>query len=104
MVLVDKKLYVLCDVIVIVDFFLLIVSLIMSKKIVVGVDVIVLDVIIGDGVFMKNIEDVRCLVKIMINIGKLVNWEIVVVILDMLEFFGEVIGNSLEVVEVIEIL
>lgn len=48
----------LCDVIVIVDLILLIVSFIMSKKIVVGVDVIVLDVIIGEGVFMKDLVSV----------------------------------------------
>lgn len=63
----------LCDVIVIVDLILLIVSFIMSKKIVVGVDVIVLDVIIGEGVFMKDLVSVCWLVEIMVCIGKLVN-------------------------------
>lgn len=81
--LVDKKFYVFCDVIVMVDLILLIVSLIMSKKIVVGVDVICLDVKMGNGVFMKKFEDVEELVKVMVEIGKGVGWNIKVIILDM---------------------
>lgn len=67
--LVDKKLYVFCDVMGMVNFILLIVSLIMSKKIVVGVDVIVFDVKMGVGVFMKMEEDVVEFVKVMVCIG-----------------------------------
>lgn len=75
--------YVFCDVIGIVNLILLIVSFIMSKKIVVGVDVIVFDVKIGVGVFMKIDEDVENLVYVMVCIGNNVGRNMMVVIFDM---------------------
>lgn len=55
----------------------------MSKKIVVGVDVIVLDVKIGSGVFMKILEDVEVLVYVMVCIGNNVGCNMMVIIFDM---------------------
>lgn len=55
----------------------------MSKKIVVGVDVIVLDVKIGSGVFMKMLDDVEVFVYVMVRIGNNVGCNMMVIILDM---------------------
>ena len=86
-----------------VDDFI-IASSIMSKKIASGANKIVLEVTVGNGAFMKNIEDARKLSQTMINIGKLAGKETVCVLTNMDEPLGYSIGNVLEVIEAIEAL
>lgn len=100
----DKKLYALRDSISCVESIPLIASSIMSKKIASGAQKIVLDVTVGKGAFMKNIEEARKLSNTMIQIGKLANRETVCVLTNMNEPLGHAIGNSLEVKEAVKFL
>lgn len=100
----DKKLYALRDSISCVESIPLIASSIMSKKIASGAQKIVLDVTVGKGAFMKNIQDARCLANTMIQIGKLANRETVCVLTNMNEPLGYAVGNSLEVIEAVKFL
>lgn len=100
----DKKIYALRDSINCVESIPLIASSIMSKKIASGANKIVLEVMVGNGAFMKNVEDARKLSETMINIGKLANKEVVCVLTNMDEPLGYSIGNVLEVIEAVEAL
>lgn len=100
----DKKLYALRDSISCVESIPLIASSIMSKKIASGAQKIVLEVTVGKGAFMKNLEDAKKLSDTMIEIGKLANKETVCVITDMNQPLGYAIGNSLEIVEAVNCL
>lgn len=100
----DKKLYALRDSISCVESIPLIASSIMSKKIASGAQKIVLDVTVGKGAFMQNIEHARKLSKTMIEIGKLAKRETVCVLTNMNEPLGYSIGNSLEVIEAVNFL
>lgn len=100
----DKKIYRLRDSISCVESIPLIASSIMSKKIASGAQKIVLDVTVGDGAFMKTIEQARELAHEMIEIGKLANRETVCVLTSMEEPLGYAIGNQLEIIEAVECL
>lgn len=100
----DKKLYALRDSISCVESIPLIASSIMSKKIASGAEKIVIDVTVGHGAFMKNIEDAKKLANEMIEIGKIANRETICILTNMDEPLGYAIGNNLEVIEAINFL
>lgn len=100
----DKKIYALRDSISCVESIPLIASSIMSKKIASGANKIVLEITVGDGAFMKNIDDAKKLSETMINIGKLAGKEVVCILTNMDEPLGYSIGNTLEVIEAVEAL
>ena len=100
----DKVLYQIRDVTGTVESIPLIASSIMSKKLASGAHKIVIDVTVGSGALMKDIESARKLSNLMIKIGKTYKKEVVCVLSNMDEPLGYAIGNSLEVKEAIDIL
>ena len=100
----DKKLYSLRDVTATVSSIPLIASSIMSKKLAIHSDVIILDVKVGDGAFMKNLELAEKLSERMIEIGKGADRKVRVVLSNMDEPLGHAVGNVNEIIEAIEFL
>jgi len=100
----DKYLYSLRDVTATIESIPLITASIMSKKLVEGIDFLLMDIKTGNGAFLEKITDAKKLANMMIAIGKLMKKKISVFITDMNQPLGKAVGNSLEVIEAIEFL
>jgi pyrimidine-nucleoside phosphorylase len=100
----DRKLYALRDVTATVESPYLICASIMSKKLAEGIDALVLDVKTGSGAFMKKEEDAIFLAELMVETGELVGKKMIALITDMNQPLGTHVGNSLEVIECVEVL
>src|SRR3954469_20209535 len=100
----DKKLYSLRDVTGTVESPYLICASIMSKKLAEGIDGLVLDVKTGSGAFMKKEKDAAFLASLMAETGQRMGKHVVALITDMNQPLGKMAGNSVEVIECVEVL
>lgn len=100
----DKKMYALRNLTATVDSIPLICASIMSKKLALGADCILLDVKYGSGAFMKTPQEAEILASLMVDVGKAAGKQCRAVITDMNAPLGANVGNALEVAEIISML
>lgn len=100
----DGKMYSLRDATATVESVPLIATSIMSKKLAVGLDALVLDVKVGSGAFMKRQVDARRLAQMMVGIGRRADKRVQALITDMNQPLGYAVGNALEIMEVSQTL
>ena len=100
----DRKLYALRDLTATVPSRPLMCASIMSKKLAEGIDGLVLDVKVGNGAFMRELDAARQLAEMMVSVGRAMSKRVVALLTDMNQPLGRAVGNSIEMVESIEIL
>lgn len=100
----DKAIYALRDVTGTVSSIPLIASSIMSKKIAGGADKILIDIKVGNGALLQTMNDANKLSELMLKIGKYYNREVRTIISDMDTPLGRAVGNSIEVLEAVDVL
>ncbi len=100
----DKKIYALRDATATVEAIPLIVGSIISKKASAGVDALVVDVKVGTGAFMRDVDNARALAHALVKTGNSLKIRTKALLTDMNQPLGRAVGNSLEVKECIDIL